>query len=148
MKPENLVFEHYHEFAEKINPIVQAALAGRLNVPEQKQFSEAWLGLALFGNKGIVPLEEIIGSADALNHKIPTGDEVAWAFLRLKTRGWLEVKAGSYGLTLEGRRAIDIIVSQDHLKRLNEWMSSNPPSGPLTHLDVFLALGRSRAKSD
>ncbi|GEM_PF-4043768 len=148
MKPENLVFEHYHEFAEKISPVVRAALSGELNLPEQRQFSEAWIGLALFGHKGIASLEEIVGSADAINHGIPTPEEVAWAFLRLRKRGWLEVKGGSYGLTLEGRQAIDVIVSQDHLERLNEWISSNPPSGPLTHMDVFLTLGRTRTKSD
>jgi hypothetical protein len=147
MRPENLVFEHYHEYAEKINPIVRAALAGELKIEGQKQRSEAWLGLALFGSKGLVPLEEVVASADAINHLIPSPNEVAWAFLCLKKRGWLAIERDSYGLTSEGRRAIDTILSQDHFERLTEWILNNPPVGPKTAKDVFLELGKRKVNS-
>jgi hypothetical protein len=147
MKPEDWVFEHYHEHAEKINPVVRAALAGELKIEEQKQRSEAWLGLALCGSNVVVPLEEVVAFADAINHLIPSPDEVAWAFLRLKKRGWLAVEGDSYGLTSEGRRAIDTIVSQGNFERLNEWILNNPPVGPMTAKDVFLELGKRKVKA-
>lgn len=97
MKPENWAFEHYHEFAGKIAPVLRAALARELRVPEQKPFSEAWLAIALFPFERPVPLEEVIGSADAINHDIPNPDQVAWAFLRLRKRGWLTVQGTCMG---------------------------------------------------
>ena len=148
MKPENWVFEHYHEFAEKINPVLRAALAGQLRPKEQKQMVEAWLGLALFHDKVPVSLEEIIASADAINFGIPTPEEVAWGFLRLKERGWLAIDGDLYGLTSEGRRAIDTIVSQGNVERLTDWISIHPPSGRMTAIDVFLTLGKRKTGKD
>jgi len=123
------VFEHYHEFAEKITPVLRAALAGELQVPEQKPFSEAWLAYALFPFERPVPLEDVIGSADAINHGIPKADDVAWAFLRLRKRGWLVVQGDLYGLMAEGRSAINTVVAQGSVGRLKEWISAHPPPG-------------------
>ncbi len=136
LKPENLVFEHYHEFAEKIAPRLRAALAGEGEVPQQAAFSEAWLGYALFCDKTLVSLEEVIGLADAINHSVPNADEVGWAFLRLRKRGWLVVEGDLYGLTAEGRRSITTVVAQGNVvglvskvRRLRDWISAHPPPG-------------------
>jgi len=131
MKPENWMFEHYHEFAEKIAPVLRAALAGQREIPSKKPFSEAWMGVALFYNGRIVPLEEVIGTADGINHGIPNPNEVAWAFLRLRKRGWLAVQGDSYGLTSEGRRAMASVVGEGGVlrqaERLKEWVSAHQP---------------------
>src|SRR2546425_9941388 len=73
-------------------------------------------------------------------------DDVASAFLCLRKRGWLSVQGNKYGLTGEGRLAINTIVAQGSLERLNGWISSHPPSRRVTSTDVFLALGKSKVK--
>lgn len=142
MKPENWVYEHYHEFAEKITPVLRATLRGGRDVPQQKPITEAWLAYALFPFERPVPLEEIIGSADAISHGIPKPDEVAWAFLSLTKRGWLSDEGDKYSLTNEGRHAINTIIAQGNLERLNDWISNHPPNGRITAKDVFMSLGK------
>lgn len=120
--------------------MLRAALAGDMPVPEQKPTSETWMGLALYYNKGLVSLEDVLGAADALTKGIPNPNEVAWAFLRLKKRGWLVAQGDLYGLTSEGRLAIDTIIQQGNFERLNKWISRHPPTGPITAREVFLNL--------
>jgi len=147
LKPENWVYEHYHEFAEEIAPRLREVLAGERDVPPQKPLVEAWLGYALYCYDKPLSLEEVVASADAINHGIPHPDEVAWAFLCLRKRGWLSVQGDMYGLTPEGRLAINTIVVQGHLERLNHWISSHPPLGRVTAKDVFLTLGKIKEES-
>jgi hypothetical protein len=125
--PERWVSENYSEFAGEISPRLRAALAGEVEVPQQAAFSEAWLSYALFYYERLLSLEEVIESADAVNHGIPKVDEVAWAFLRLRKRGWLVVQGDLYGLTAEGRRTIKTVVAQGGVERLKEWVSAHPP---------------------
>jgi hypothetical protein len=126
-----LRFDSYRQWAEEILPGLRAALAGGRAVPPQTTFSEAWLTDALFYYERPLSLEEVIESADAINHGIPNPDEIAWAFLRLRKRGWFVIEGDQYGLTAEGRRAIEVIVTQDKLSwrvgRLQEWFSAHPP---------------------
>lgn len=121
------------DFAEKIAPIVQAALEGKRSVPEQTPFAEAWLGLSLYYAEGPVPLDEIIRIADGINHDYPKADHVSWALKRLRSRGWLVVREKSYGLTPEGRHTIESVVGEgsvlQKLDRLNKWISTNPLHG-------------------
>jgi hypothetical protein len=98
---------------------------------------------------------EIIRSADAVNHSIPKYDEISWAFLRLRRRGWLAVEGELYGLTSEGYRAVQEIEDRGEptwpgkkiegwisyvttgqsvfsrmtwpIKKLEDWISKNPP---------------------
>ena len=134
------MLQQYRDLAEKFGPIVRAALARELRVPEQDQFSEAWLGYALFQEKAMVSLDLVLGQADILNAAVPTAEEVAGAFLRLKKRGWLAVEGDSYGLTSEGRRTIDKIVSQPKVYLLTKWITDHPPTGPITAEDVSRSL--------
>ncbi len=133
LKPENWVFEHYYEFAEKMSSVLQAALEGKSRIPRQTPLAEAWLGLSLFYGESSLPLYEIIHIADGISHAIPNPDEVAWTFLRLRMRGWLLVEGDLYGLTPEGRREIGAVVGGGtvlkRLERLKEWISMNPPPG-------------------
>ncbi len=63
----------YRRVEKKYLPFIQAALAGEREVPEQKPFDEGWLAYALLAHptKGLHPLWEVLGSADAENHAIP-----------------------------------------------------------------------------
>src|SRR6266851_3200256 len=90
--------ESYREWADEMKQAVQAALNGEREVPLQRPSVETWLGLALHYYDRLLSLWEVIESADALNHAIPNTDEVAWAFLCLKKRGWLAVQGDMYGL--------------------------------------------------
>jgi hypothetical protein len=110
--PEALRFDSYRQWAEAIMPRLRAALAGEYEVVPQPPFAEAWLAFALFCYERPLSLEETIESADAIEHGIPNPDEVAWAFLRLKKRGWLAERGNLYGLTVEGRRAIEEVVGE------------------------------------
>jgi hypothetical protein len=146
--PERWVVENYREFAEKIAPALRAALAGERDVPTQKAGVEAWLGYALYYYDRLLSLEGVIESADAINHGIPNPDEVSWAFLCLRKRGWLVVQGHMYGLTPEGRLAINTIVVQGSLERLNGWISSHPPDGQVTARDIFLTLGKNKVQQN
>lgn len=54
LKPKKGVYEYSHEFAEKIMPVVEEALAGARRIQAQKQFVEAWLALCRFLGEGTV----------------------------------------------------------------------------------------------
>lgn len=118
---------------DEIAPKVDAALAGEYEVPPQQPFTEAWLAYSLFLGESLLPLKDIVDIADYVNHALPSPDEIAWAFLRLRTRGWLAEQGGLYGLTTEGRRNVRGIVSEggviDRLERLKEWILAHPPPG-------------------
>lgn len=130
--PERLRFDSYRQWANAIGPGLKAALAGERYVPRQPPFSEAWLGYALYYYSRLLTLEEIIESADAINHAIPNPDEVAWAFLQLRERGWLAAQGELYGLTEEGRLAIGMIVNEGDVERLEQWLSANPSPATVT----------------
>ena len=147
----------YNYVAEITRPFLQAALVGEREVPEQEPIAEAWLAVALFNHEGLRPLKEIIWTADAIEHSIPNYDEISWAFLRLKKRGWLAIEGELYDLTLEARRTVKEIVDKDEppwpdwsykqwthyvktgrpvlrkrtrpIKKLEDWISKNPPPG-------------------
>jgi hypothetical protein len=142
------MMQQYRELAEKISPVVRAALVGELKVPEQKQWSEAVIGLALFQEKNTASLDAVIGQADILNAAVPTAEEVAWAFLRLRKRDWLVVQGDSYGLTFEGRNSIRIIVSRTPLRQLDDWISDNPPTRPMPAKDVILSLNKKKSAAE
>lgn len=127
-------FTHeYRVAAERTRPLLLAALAGEREVPPQRPFTEAWLADALFYYSRALPLEEVLESADAINHAVPNPEEVAWAFLCLRRRGWLAVDGELFGLTPEGRRAVQRIVTQGEASwrvgRLEEWISAHPLPG-------------------
>lgn len=128
---EKLRFDSYRQWAEAITPGLRAALVGDREVSPQPPFIEAWLADALFYYDTPLSLEDVIESADAINHSIPNPDEVAWAFLRLRNRGWLAEQGNLYGLTAGGRRTIEAIVGRDFvldgLERLTKWVSTHSP---------------------
>jgi len=119
--------------AEIIRPFLQAALAGEREVPEQSPFAEAWIAYALFYYDRMLYLWEVVESADAINHLKPNQDLISWAFLRLRKRGWLVIEGDMYGLTPEGRRAVQDIVSRGEksweVEVLEKWFSEHPPRG-------------------
>ncbi len=121
----------YHEHAERIRPVLLAALTGEREVPPQEPFSEAWLADALYYYKRMLSIWEVLESADAINHAIPNPDQIAWAFVRLRKRGWLAIDGDLFGLTPEGRRAIEAILAQSdaprRVGRLKQWVSTHPP---------------------
>jgi len=129
--PEWLPFDSYRQWAKKIGPQVQAALTGERDISVQRPFTETWLTYALFWRESPLSLEEVIASADALNNDIPGPEEIAWAFLRLRKRGWLSEHEGSHGLTAEGRRAVESIVGKggvyEKMERLEQWTIAHPP---------------------
>lgn len=138
--PKKLNFESYEQWAATIKPELREVLEGKRQIPLQQPFVEAWLGYALYYYDRVLSLEEVIESADAINHGIPNVEELAWAFLCLRKRGWLAVEGDKYGLSAEGRRAINTIVVQGSLERLKDWVTSNPPTGQVTAKDVFLSV--------
>jgi len=94
----------------------------------------------------MLSLRDVLESADALEHAIPNYDEISWAFLRLRRRGWLAIDGEMYGLTLEGRRAVKKIADRweklsllldrvgkssllDRVSKLEKWFSNHPPPG-------------------
>ncbi len=131
--PDWRVIENYRDFADPIKPVLKSALAGEREVLPQKPFVESWLAYALYYYHRNLILEEVIESADAINHGIPTPNEVAWAFLRLRRRGWLLTKDDSYGLTPEGRREIDSVVRgvtyHHSFEVLEKWILKHPAPG-------------------
>ena len=124
----------YYHFADDMLPMIEAALAGKREVPPQKPFSEAWIAVSILCEdlSGTTHhLEDILEQADSINIGIPTADEVAWAFLRLRKRGWLSIERGEYRLTPEGCRAIQSIAGDasgfESTERLEEWVLAHPP---------------------
>lgn len=130
--------ESTYNYAAKITrPFLQAALAGEREVPEQRPFTEAWLTDAPLYYDRMLSLREVIGLADAINHTIADSDEISGAFLRLRRRGWLAIEGEMYGLTPEGRRAAQEIVSRgkkpslllDRVRKLEKWFVDHPLLG-------------------
>jgi len=135
-KVPGLPFQSYRQWAEKIAPQVEAALAGGRSVPPPKQsLTEAWLIYALHRRDSPLSLEDFLEMADDVNVGIPDADDVAWVFLRLRKRGWLAREGGVFALTAESRRIIDGIVSVDvpreteNVYRLNAWLAAHPLPG-------------------
>jgi len=64
-------------------------------------WSDAWLlqAVALASRKQPAPLSEILGAADAVNHAMPTDDELHGALVRLTTGGFVEEIDGQFQLT-------------------------------------------------
>lgn len=123
----------YRKAAEGARPLLQAALAGELEVPPTSQapFTEAWFACVLF-DKSDLTLDEIIGEADFISRSVPTASETAWAIQRLRKRGWLSAKRNRFSLTAAGRRAIGSIMGEERtweaVRRLEEWTAAHPPS--------------------
>lgn len=141
-------FTHeYRELAEKARPHLLAALAGRRKVRTQRPFTEAWLGYALYYYSRPLSLWEVIESADSVNHLIPDPDEIAWAFLRLRARGWLAVQGDTYGLTEEGRLAMGTIVNEGVVERLEKWISANPSPATVTWIRRYVEKKRENPTS-
>jgi hypothetical protein len=67
-------------------------------------FSDAWLLTAIgkFGRRGC-SLSEMIGSADALNHDIPTETQAAESLGRLLAANLVVVRSGRYRVSASGR---------------------------------------------
>ena len=119
------------QFADLMQALVENALAGKREVPEPDQYAEAWISYARFLRKSPSLLEDVVAWADAINHAIPTADEVAWAFLRLEKRGWLSVEGAEYVLSQEARRTIEAVTGEGtlfaQLVRLKDWMLEHSP---------------------
>jgi hypothetical protein len=138
--------EHYRRMAALTEPVVEGALAGACEIPPQRPGTEAWLGYALYYYSKPISLREVIESADAVNHLIPNPDEVAWAFLRLRERGWLIVQENMYGLTEEGRLAIGSIVNEGVVERLDKWISANPSPATITWIRSYVEEKRTKGE--
>jgi hypothetical protein len=113
-------------------PRLRAALAGEQEVAPQRPFIEPWIAYALFLDQAPASLASVLDTADFIDHLVPTPDEIAWAFVRLRRRGWLAVEANLYGLTAEGTRGIAVIIGEDgdrldKINRLEAWASAHPP---------------------
>ena len=117
---------------EQYGPTVRAALAGEHPLPPQQPASEPWIAYALFLDGKPESIASVVDTVDYYFRIVPTPDEIASAFVRLKQRGWLVVRDGSYGLTTEARDAIAGIVGTDgdrfdRVKRLGAWIRAHPP---------------------
>ena len=124
----------YRRVEKEYLPFLQATLAGEREVPPpQRSFIEAWMAYALYFREEILPLWDVLDTADAVYHSSPSCDELSWAFLRLQKRGWLIVDGERFGLTPKGRRVIQDILSRDDDQhwyvKLDDWISDNPPPG-------------------
>ncbi len=119
------------QYADELQPQVEAALDGRREVPPQDPFAEPWVAYAVLWKQTPSLLEDVVAAADAINHAIPTADELAWAFLRMKKRGWLSIKEGHYTLSGEARKTIQGVVAEgslyEQLQRLESWTLAHPP---------------------
>ena len=123
---------HYRKFAADMTPQLQTLLSGRKPVPPQRPFTEAWITYALYCQKSHlpVPLENVLASADAINHAVPIAAEVAWALLRLRKRGWLVEGGNTYGLTPASRSSVGTTLGEgglwERVKRLESWTTTHP----------------------
>lgn len=123
----------YRRLEKEYLPLLQAALAGEREVPPSRRIKEVLFAYALYRRDGMRSLWEVIKSADDLFIRIPDYDELSWAFLRLRRRGWLIVDGEKFGLTSEGRRIIQDIKSRNKemhwWEPLEKWMSEHPMPG-------------------
>jgi len=119
-----------HEMAVKAAQLVRAVLAGEREVPPQNPSVEGSLCYALFSSERPLLLDEFIESADGIFHVMYTSEEIAWAFSRIRKRGWLTVQVELYGLTAESRRTIETIIAHgigSQFRRLMGWILAHPP---------------------
>lgn len=114
---------------------VRMALDGTREIPPQPDSRVAWLTYALFEMRTDLRIstwfEDYVAQADSLNHLVPTEDEVAWTFLHLRDRGWLQDKGNAYALTAEGLSVIEEITGGEYyaleaVEKLEEWMAAHP----------------------
>jgi hypothetical protein len=119
------------KLARITRPLLQAALAGEREVPKQEPHTEAWLAYALPRSDMMYSLIQVIGDANFTMDGYPTPDEICWAFVRLRRRGWLIVEGEMYGLTPEAKRIIKEIEYDNRRwpRKLIEWMSEHPLPG-------------------
>ena len=122
--------EAYRKWSKQIAPYVQAAVAGKVQVPHQTLSAEVWLTFALYWEGPEKTLENLVRDADVVNHSLPSAEEIAWTLLRLKSRGWLSIQGDLYGLTTEGMDTVGSIVGKGSLRerfeRLSAWISNHP----------------------
>jgi len=118
----------YRQWAREIAPYVQAALARKIQVPQQTVSAEVWLIFALYWEQTNKTLENLVRDADVVGHSLPSGAEIAWTLLRLRDRGWLFTKGDLYGITAEGLEVLQSIVGKSGFRetyqRLEEWVSA------------------------
>ena len=103
-----------------------------ITTPSKAVSCEAWITYSLYWqeSESPVPLELVLASADFANVIEPQTEELAWTFVKLRKRGWLLHSGASFGLTTQGRSAIDEIVRgrsfQEGIKMIEAWVSSHP----------------------
>jgi len=119
------------EAEEIFGPTLRAAFAGEYEVPPQRTVAEPLIAYALFIDNSPESIAKVVDTADYIWRLVPTADELAWAFVQLKSRGWLLVQGNLYGLTAEGKSAIASVVGEDgdqfkKVKRLEAWTSVHP----------------------
>lgn len=119
------------EAEEIFGPTLRAAFAGEYEVPPQRTVAEPLIAYALFIDNSPESIAKVVDTADYIWRLVPTADELAWAFVQLKSRGWLLVQGNLYGLTAEGESAIASVVGEDgdqfkKIKRLEAWTSVHP----------------------
>ncbi|WP_019178327.1 hypothetical protein [Methanomassiliicoccus luminyensis] len=124
----------YRRLEKEYLPFLQATLAGEREVPPpQRRFIEAWMAYALYYRDEIRPLWNVLYRSDAVFHSSPSCDELSWAFLRLRERGWLAVDGDRFGLTPEGSHIVRDVLSQDDdmywYVLIERWMSEHPLPG-------------------
>jgi hypothetical protein len=123
--------EVYSQWSRQIAPYVQAAVAGKVQVPPQTVSAEVWLTFALYWERSKKTLENLIRDADVVGHSLPSAEEIAWTLLRLRKRGWLSIQGDLFGLTTEGLNTVEGVVDKGSLKeriqRLTTWISSHSP---------------------
>lgn len=123
--------EVYSQWSRQIAPYVQAAVAGKIQVPRQPVSAEVWLTFALYWEGSKKTLENLIRDADVVGHSLPSAEEIAWTLLSLRNRGWLSIQGDLFGLTTEGMRTVETVVDSGSLKeriqRLTAWTSSHSP---------------------
>jgi len=123
--------EVYSQWSRQIAPYVQAALAGKVQVPRQTVSAEVWLTFALYWEGSKKTLENLVRDADVVGHSLPSAEEIAWTLLSLRNRGWLSIQGDLYGLTSEGMRTVESVLDKGSLKertqRLTAWLSSHSP---------------------
>ena len=126
---QKAILQTYRSLAEEFLPQVQGALKGERDVPRQDPSAEAWVAYALYEMNARITIQMLIEDVDSLNHAIPTPDEVSWALLQLRNRGWLLAEADTYALTVEGREAVEKIARGEDIwkrkMRLEDWMASH-----------------------
>jgi hypothetical protein len=68
----------------------------------------AWILLAIFfWDKGSVTRAEILHSADAINHAVPSDSELERAILYLKEQGLIEEHGHSFAISDAGREILE-----------------------------------------